>query len=77
MPFVVGRIILVPSPNVDIQIPKTCEYISHGKRTITYVIKLEIMRWEDYLVDFSMNTKGRWSESEEKMGQWKQSEIEL
>lgn len=57
MPFVVGRIILIPSPNVDIQIPKTCEHILCGKRTITYIIKLEIMRWEDYLVHFSLNTK--------------------
>lgn len=37
----------MPSEDVHILIPETC-VIVHGKRNIAAVIKLRILRWQDY-----------------------------
>ena len=82
MHIVVVRI-QFPSPDVHMLIPQTCEHMYHvTKRNIPDVIKLEILRRDNYLGASSMNTgslweEGRWSESEEGMWWWKQSEIEI
>lgn len=40
--------------------PKPVNIYDMAKGPSLNVIKLEIMRWEDYLVNFSMNTKVFW-----------------
>lgn len=40
--------------------PKPVNIYDMSKGPSLNVIKLEIMRWEDYLVNFSMNTKVFW-----------------
>ena len=40
--------------------PKPVNIYHMAKGPSLNVIKLEIMRWEDYLVNFSMNTKVFW-----------------